>query len=747
MAHRLLFSTLAASALLLPCGAQAFTPVAPGNLQADVNGGVVHLTWDWGNAGDLTCFSDFEGEEFPPSGWELKTTYSYNPLGNWIQYNTGDEEVTVIHGGQSCAMLMLAEEGDENDPTSFHQDEWLIVKPGEGAVYMDFWYYLHPELLEVGGYYDFPDHYYVLISRDAGATWSELWDGRWDMGNQDSVQQASLFLGEEADENTLVAFRALSAEDDSLYFLWTIDDVEFRGASSEPAALSPRQVHAGAKPQLPANILTHRTFTPKDDARASRIAPEDWLNAGHTTFRIYRDNELIGDYIKARHFTDYEAKEEGLHTYSVLAWSEAEDREYAESRIDANVDKAIFNPVRNVRAHFEAIPGGKYDIWVDWDAPEGDRTPTTYIVYVNDKSIGWVDALDNERSMGQSSLYKGVYEFAVEAVYTYPDGSSEPVRSTVAPGTVLPPASLTLTADGSDHILSWQAPADADSRPESYTLYRGDTLLKENLADLTFTDSEAPAGNYTYHLHANYADGTRSLPATVSATREGFDAVTPPLEEDFTFGHLPENWSIELIDAYNNVKQMYSWRFDNWFDIDLPDEAGFTDGFASISGIAAGMNRLESYLVTPAIQFSADMTPTLSFQTRYIDTKPGPTGAAQYMLQYSLDDENWLDLRNLTDTPAGRIIIDMPELSGKRIRLRWCFLGRNSGVAAIDAVRISESDPSGIDNLPGNSDRFDILSLSGLLLHSSADSATLRTLPAGIYLLRSAQSTTKYVAR
>ena len=70
----------------------------------------------------------------------------------------------------------------------------------------------------------------MKISRDNGSTWTELWDARWDMGGVDAVQQASLFLGEETDENTIVAFNAVSGPEESLYFLRTVDDVAFYAA-------------------------------------------------------------------------------------------------------------------------------------------------------------------------------------------------------------------------------------------------------------------------------------------------------------------------------------------------------------------------------------------------------------------------------------------------------------------------------------------------------------------------------------
>lgn len=205
--------------------AAAFTPAAPGNLKADVNGIIADLSWDWGNAGEPTLAESFEADAFA-APWSVKNTYSFGTSagGNWEIFSFEDYEGTALsHDGVRAALIRMAEECDYEDLTTLHQDEWLMVRPGKGAVYLDFWYYIYPELLEVGGYQDFPDHYYVKISRDNGSTWTELWDARWDMGGVDAVQQASLFLGEETDENTIVAFNAVSGPEESLYFLWTVD--------------------------------------------------------------------------------------------------------------------------------------------------------------------------------------------------------------------------------------------------------------------------------------------------------------------------------------------------------------------------------------------------------------------------------------------------------------------------------------------------------------------------------------------
>ena len=48
----LTFMLPAALLLTLPAAAQGFEPCAPSNLNAEVNGLEVNLSWDWGNAGE-----------------------------------------------------------------------------------------------------------------------------------------------------------------------------------------------------------------------------------------------------------------------------------------------------------------------------------------------------------------------------------------------------------------------------------------------------------------------------------------------------------------------------------------------------------------------------------------------------------------------------------------------------------------------------------------------------------------------
>lgn len=722
-------------AVTMPAHADDFVPVEPSPLTSDVNGFIVNLSWEWGNAAIPGNLTDFETGQMPDD-WEIKTGYTYDPMGNWLVYDFSEiEDLQLTHSGNYGALIMMAPDGDT--PESFHQDEWMIMKPQKGAVYMDFWYYIHPELLEVGGYQDFPDHYYVKISRDNGATWNELWDARWDMGDVDGVQQASLFLGNPTDESTLVAFQAVSAPDESLYFLWAVDDIEFFTAD----AAANRALKGTATTVTPprrniTQLNTHRKFTPGADAtKAPRKSPSEWLNNGNITFRVYLDGYLVGDYIKARHFSDYSAKDGGEHTYMVMAWSEALDQEYDAASITVDVEATEFAPVRNVKAMYEPQSDGKYTITASWDAPEGDMRPSHYNVYMNGKSIGWVEP-DNELSLGQSGLFKGAYTLGVEAVYQRPDGTSEALTASVYPGTVPMPLNLT-SSIGDDNAVSltWEEPQPCGKNLSGYNVWRDDKLVCTNLAATEYIDPQSDNLMHRYSVHALYDDGETSLPAELIVRDYALPDIEPPYEASFTSGHLPQGWKVELVDPYMNVKDMYAWRLDNWFGLQMPED-GLDGGFASVSAEVSGMARIESYLVSPVFELGEN--DEVSFSKYYHEEKPGPSGSASFNLQI-MDTEigEWTDLADLAASDNGRATYSLKDYAGLCVRLRWGFLGRNSGVAAINDVALRAAGTGSVQIVAADEDStFDVYRIDGTTVTLGASRALIENLPAGIYILR-----------
>lgn len=734
----------------------AASPVAPGNLKADVNGLIVDLSWSWGNAGAKTLAEDFESEKFPPSGWDWEKNYTYatDGIGNWMHFVFNEEdEKPIYHDGPGVAMLSFAQDGDETDLSTLHQDEWLMVTPGKGAEYMDFWYYLHPMLLEYGAYRDFPDHYFVCISRDNGETWTELWDGRWDISNEDDIRQASLFLGAPCDEHTLVAFRAVSDEYDSLNFLWVVDDVEFFTATEAAS----RELNVKAldrnhrKLTLPEGMKLYKEFAPRDMAkRVARIPEDDWLNAGQTTFRVYLDDEIVGDYIKSRHFTDVTGKTRGNHTYRVLAWNEAEDREYAAAEISVDIDDFTFGIPRNVQSicYEDPAGSGRYSIEVTWEAPDTEMQPAYYDIFINDKWYGQMSSDEPTLRAGQSGLYPGVYTFGVQACYLYPVGTSEVVTSSVFPGTVAAPLNLTAEENANGFDLSWQMGSGNIYTPESFRIFRGDEEIAKDVKEMKFSDLNVKAGSYLYSVHACYTDGTQSLPAETKATMNARSEMILPFKETFDNGHLPANWDIELVDPRANVKDMYKWRFDNWFGIDTSEADGVEGGFAAVSGIPAGLNRLETHLYLPELNVPVEegKEAVVEYYKYFSEPESGPTGPAIAELQILPEGKtDWISLSSLTDTPNGNAAVSLGKYAGKHVALRFSFCGRYSGELIVDNVNVSMKDASGVEGIAIDAeDTVDVITLDGVtLLHGvrMADASDL--LAPGVYLLRTANAIVK----
>ncbi len=191
---------------------------------------------------------------------------------------------------------------------------------------------------------------------------------------------------------------------------------------------------------------------------------------------------------------------------------------------------------------------------------------------------------------------------------------------------------------------------------------------------------------------------------------------------------------------------MYSWRGDNWFEYAVPAEAGLNGGFISTNGLAAGMNRLETYISTPLIYLPDNGGATLTFTKFFEELAAGPTGPAAFQCSISTDEgQTWNSIENLVEVPNGKVTVPLSDYDGRKVMLRWEFLGRNSGFAAIDDV-VFDADTSGVEEVEAAADDcIDIFSIDGTVVAKSAERSLLRTLPGGIYLLRHSDGRTEKV--
>ena len=88
-----------------------------------------------------------------------------------------------------------------------------------------------------------------------------------------------------------------------------------------------------------------------------------------------------------------------------MGWSEGMDEEFEAASIDVEIGEVTFMPPTNLVGKYELQDNGKYTISASWEAPESDMRPTYYLIFVNGKRFGWIDA-GEELAVSQNGLYK-----------------------------------------------------------------------------------------------------------------------------------------------------------------------------------------------------------------------------------------------------------------------------------------------------------------------------------------------------
>ena len=399
-------------------------PSAPSNLKAVADYNKVTLTWQRDVVSDTLYKQGFEEAGFPQDGWSQTRTNTYDNLFSWFSFPTEEIKENVegweswIHSGERSAALFFDDAAPHTDGSSAVQNEWLVMPVKAGARYVQFYTYIDPKVLTWGEDEGFPDHYYVKVSHDGGKTWEVIWDARYDSNGSDGWQLVSLYLGDNADGEAIVAFQALSDTENTesgLYLSWVIDDVRLLDAGTTPAA---DPAHSPSVRPL-GNRPTYRNFVPTGKKVARPYKPRK-APAPADCYNVYLDNKRIAKNLHSLIFTDTSDKTAGVHQYAVQAVSLSEDLTSPLAKIDVEIKKATLNPPSNVRVTYKQDEEtGKYDVALTWDAPEGERKPIYYNAYANGALFGgWLE----DTSVGQTGLSKGIYTYTVTAVYENPDG-------------------------------------------------------------------------------------------------------------------------------------------------------------------------------------------------------------------------------------------------------------------------------------------------------------------------------------
>lgn len=571
----------------------ASVPEAPTGLTGDVQGIVVNLSWDATPMGDLNASNDFESA-FPGEGWQVKTTDTNDPCFTWFQYPTSNYTSATdwqryIYEGEHSAFvqfdLNIANPGDK----VLTQDEWLISPRLPGARYLSFRFLINSVLLDNGAYEEFPNDYFVKVSRDDGATWTDVWNARYDMKRTDDYQQAVICLGEPCDEMR-VAFVAVSdpaITNAGLYFSWALDDV---------------RMYAGR--------------------------PDDALVKG---FNVYRDDTLIASGIHYNSFSDTELMEIGEHTYSVSAVGEEGESERTSLKV--LVEEPDFNPPLNfsLTSSFNEETQS-YDIRGQWEAPEGDFKPSWYEVWNDGSSCAWIGP-DEPLEFEQSYVPAGTYSFEVFAVYDNPYGESDHVVKWITVGGRSLVTGLQGSCEGNDVSLEWGAPTDPDINDlKAYVIRRGREIVADDVTELKFTDTDVPDGLYRYSVSCLYNDGTESAARKITILVNRIPPMALPHVENFNAGELPENWDVGTFD--NMTPDDYIFRFDDPSGLGFSSD-GFDGAFVSADSNNAEMLFISTYLTSPVYDLKSagdGAAFTLEFNYDY----PSAMSSAA-VLEYSTD--------------------------------------------------------------------------------------------------------------
>lgn len=670
------YNTLMQSATLFALTALAVPsfalPAAPAGINAEVKGTRVDLNWTNGDAGAVLLDAGFEDESFPPQGWSQKVTNNYEYLCSWFHYPSDDfkkqnnwEE--YIHSGEKSAMVyfdIFSMKGDH----ATAQDEWLMTPAVENAAYLDLWYFIDPMILEYGSDESFPDHYYIKASYDNGANWEILWDARYDA--LPTLGWHNLVLPLKGGQKPMVAFQGVSDTGDIIHLLWAVDDVKMIASKSGSDIID-----------------------------------------GYT---IMLDGVKVAEHVKSLSYTDLSPKEPGQHKYEIFAESGTELSPAASTTV--TIEKIELLPPTNVRIATELDEqDGTYLISIDWDAPQGGVIdPIYYNVYCDGMELG---TMLEDLSIQYYGYTKGIYDFAVTAVYENPDGESLPVGRRLAIDTRFNARNLIATVTGGTVKLDWQAPETEDCEVSHYEIWRGDKCVADHVTDLTYTDSDAAPGQYRYYVETIYTDNVATLPAYTDVETGDCIARTLPFTENFDSGHQPADWRI--VNFWDSTPENLLWQFSDPNSLAVTGE-GFDGGFASIDCTNSGFYSLNAALTTPVIDITGCDLSTLAVTFSYDYASDGFNSMAALEIETDGSD-NWVSVLDLNaydpmEADGFSPVVETIGLTDEAwnastIRLRWNYNGMFDYHLAVDNVKVFDGK-SGIGSIVSSeaeeTERFDI---------------------------------------
>ena len=595
------------------------------------------------------------------------------------------------------------------------------------------------------------------MSHDGGETWEVIWDARDFHNGLDDWQHVSLYLGEPT-PNTRIAFHAQSDMENDysmLYFSWTIDDVMISSNGASQVVSS--QVAKYRTRNISDAMQSYRPFESTKSVKSRRNIVQESSDVS-SYYQVYLNGEIIADKLCSLYYVDVTDKEAGTYTYEVRAVNKQGSSEYATIQVD--IAESTFNTPTNVQVTSTFYEDKNWgEVIISWDAPEGDRVPSYYSVYINGVLSGVELPLGE---MGNTWVTKGVYTYEVAAVYEYPYGESERVGDQVAMDTRFTPRNLDAVIDNGVVTLSWQPAKQSDVAVQAYKVYRGNTEIATIMADesLSCIDNDIFNGTYTYSVKALYSDGVYSLPIQTIVSGYDYAFVELPYSQNFDEDLTPDNWMVEEL---NEVDPMYNWRFDNWFELETA--CNEVEGcFASISSEENEFYNIISSISTPV--FDCTNVPTgesvmLNCTMDYYSAWE----MAYFCLEVSNDGgESWDWFADIypTEIVDYQYEIDVTSIAeGATPMFRFVYDGCGDGYVIIDNFKVYITDNMGVEKtnhektvitmIPGNClkilaasaiENIHIYNTNGMLIKSyignkaNQQNINLNDLNAGLYIVK-----------
>jgi chitodextrinase len=312
---------------------------------------------------------------------------------------------------------------------------------------------------------------------------------------------------------------------------------------------------------------------------------------------------------------------------------------------------------RNLRAAETAVNS----IRLEWDA--GDDKAVGYDVFRDGLRIGTTRNNTFIDSGLRSNTMYAYYVIAYDITRNMSDWSNIlETRTNVNTNAPSPPGNFRAVADGETTIrLSWTA-SSAVAPIEGYEIYRDNILIGTLMGQGTaFTDNTAFPGLYTYYVKAFDIDGNISSPSA-NVTVDNMPPTTPVLIlESYQGTSVTLRWTAE-----DNVGVTEYHVYQNGIRMSVTSNNFFTNNnlFLNLTyefhviAFDAARNRSErsnSIVLTTEPDTEPPVvtriTPIASLRRNSIPLTVSARdnmGVAFVLLQYSHDEENWLDITTLT---------------------------------------------------------------------------------------------------